>query len=200
MNINKIFSQLNCFKNIRIDMILFEANYPILFTCLDDNKIYLIICCLVSGDKIEWIATETDIDILIKLLNDKITIRDAFLAKTDEKLVITYYGPEHGIKYTKVKSHQIEQSLLPKGGEFMDVEEGEFDEEILELKQRKSNHYYTFAFEQYIVPIKYIQKKIKYGQKIIPDTIDDSLYTSTTHILSYKKDINIHKEHSAYGI
>ena len=93
MNIEKIFNESGLFKNIKIDTILFEERYPVLFTCLEGDRVYLVICSEVTATKVVWICTETNYDILIQLLKDEMTIRDAFLGYTDEKKVIEYFGP-----------------------------------------------------------------------------------------------------------
>ena len=62
------------------------GKYPVLFTCKNDKDIYLFICCLVNSEKIKWIGTRTTYDNLIDLLENKITIRDAFLNVTNNNI------------------------------------------------------------------------------------------------------------------
>lgn len=40
MNFEKIFNESGLFKNIKIDTILFEERYPVLFTCLEGDRVY----------------------------------------------------------------------------------------------------------------------------------------------------------------
>lgn len=80
MNVEKIFQRIPDFKNIIVDTILFESKYPVLFTCKNENDIYFFICCLVNASVVKWIGTKTDYDTLIELLENKVTIRTAFLA------------------------------------------------------------------------------------------------------------------------
>lgn len=137
MNIEKIFRKIIEFEKLTIDTVLFEGKYPILFTCKNGDDIYLFICCLVHAELMKWIGTQTDDNTLIELLENMVTIRDAFLGVTDEKIMIEYNGQT--VNYSKLKSEEIPKDLLPSDGEFMDAQEGEFAEEIAAFKLRSEN-------------------------------------------------------------
>ena len=140
MNVEKIFRQVAAFSGIVLDKILFESKYPVMFTCKKDNDIYLFICCMVNADIVEWIGTRTDYDTLIGLLENKITIRDAFLNVTDKKYLVKYDGLK--VSYTETKAESIPDKLLPSAGEYMDAEEGEYAEEIKIFESRNKNFEY----------------------------------------------------------
>lgn len=137
MRVEEILRALPCFSKITVDKVLFESRYPIMFTCRDEQKIFLFICCLVTSEKIKWIATKTTYDNLIMLLENKITIRDAFLNCTNEKMIICYDGSNAECRV--VKSEDIPVELLPSAGEYMDAEEEEYTEEINDFKIRSLN-------------------------------------------------------------
>lgn len=82
-----------------------------------------------------WIGTVTDYDNLIQLLQNKVTIRDAFMAVTEDKMMITYDG--YQTMFRLVKRDRIPEDILPTDGEFMDADEDEFSEEIAEFRFRK---------------------------------------------------------------
>jgi len=136
MKVENIFRQIPKFNNIKLDTVLFEAKYPVLFTCKNFDDIYMFICCTVNADIIKWIATKTDYSILISLLENRITIREAFLHGKEEKIVINYDGIS--VKYFKEESNNIPDDLLPTEGEYMDAEEGEFADEIAIFKLRST--------------------------------------------------------------
>lgn len=141
MKIEKIFRKIPNFKDIILDTILFENKYPVLFTCKNDEDIYLFICYLVNSEKIEWIGTRTTYDNLIDLLKNKITIRDAFLNVTNNKMMVRYDGKD--VEYEFKKSSEIPDEILPTIGEYMDAEEGEYEEEIIEFQERNKNVEYV---------------------------------------------------------
>lgn len=99
----------------------------------NDKDIYLFICCFVNSEKIKWIGTRTTYDNLIDLLENKITIRDAFFNVTNDKIMIEYDGKE--VEYESKKFSEIPDEILPTVGEYMDAEEGEYEEEIAEFKK-----------------------------------------------------------------
>ena len=78
------------------------GKYPVLFTCKNDKDIYLFICYYVNSEKIKWIGTRTTYDNLIDLLENKITIRDAFLNVTNNKIMIEYNGK--AVEYERLLS------------------------------------------------------------------------------------------------
>ncbi len=123
-----IFKKIPEFSNIVLDTILFESKYPVMFTCKNKGDLYLFICCLVNAEKVEWIGSRTTYDNLIDLLENKITIRDAFLNITENKIIIEYNGKE--TDYKIVKGNDVPDDLLPTAGEYMEAEGDEYEEEI----------------------------------------------------------------------
>lgn len=143
MKIEAIFRKIPKFKDIVLDRILFESKYPVLFTCKNDNEVYLFICHCVNSERIDWIGTRTTYDNLINLLENKITIRSAFLNVTDDKLMIEYDGKN--VSYIQKKAEELPDAILPTMGEYMDAEEGEYEEEIAEFKKRNTEVEYIIA-------------------------------------------------------
>lgn len=136
MKIEQVFSRIKEFSEMKMDTILFECQYPVLFTCINKGKVYLFSCCTVNSQIMKWIGTETDYSTLINLLKNRITIYDAFQNVTDTKVLIEFDGSNVNCKW-KHKS-LIPQQLLPTKGEYMDAEEDEFEEEIKTFEQRIS--------------------------------------------------------------
>lgn len=139
MKIEKIFRKIPDFQKVILDTILFENKYPVLFTFKNDKDIYLFICCFVNSEKTKWIGTRTTYDNLINLLENKITIRNAFFNVANDKIMIEYDRKE--VKYELKKASEIPDEILPTVGEYMDAEE-EYEEEIAEFKKRNKNNEY----------------------------------------------------------
>lgn len=134
MNVEQIFSGIPMFKHIKLDKILFEGKYPVLFTCVNGEEIYLFSCCLVNSKIIKWIGSKTNYKSLIALLKNEKTIYDTFQDVIDEKIVIEYNGEK--VIYEIKDRALIPEHLFPTKGEYMDAEEDEFIEEISEFEQR----------------------------------------------------------------
>ena len=182
MNVEKLFRQIPSFNELNMDTILFESKYPVLFTCTKGQEVYLFSCCLVNASVVKWIGTKTDYEILIQLLEDKITIQEAFLSGEKEKLLIVYDGKNVQCEF--VAKGQIPVELLPTAGEYMDKEEDEFSEEIAVFKSRIHN------FEYKILPRKNSYCFLHYRGKTI--TLSDNYYcqdyrTNGEVMLSIKK-------------
>ena len=134
MDIEKIFRKIPMFSNISLDITLFESKYPVMFTCKNGKEIFLFIRCTVNADIVEWIGTKTSYNTLINLLENRVTIRDAFLDVTNKKYLIQYNGKKTFCN--TVAADELSDELLPTAGEYMDAEEDEFSEEIETFKTR----------------------------------------------------------------
>ena len=65
------FSDIPGVGCLDIDYIFFEAECPILFTCIDlEENLYLCICCDIRDEQ-RWIISPTTADKLIKLIKNK---------------------------------------------------------------------------------------------------------------------------------
>ena len=152
MKVEKILNKVPIFKDLVLDTILFESNYPVLFTCKNGNEEYLFSCCLINAKIVKWIGTKTSFETLIQLHQNKITIREAFL--NDEMITVEYDG--QNVQYRKIDKTQVPSELLPTAGEYMDAEEDEYAEEIelFETRSRstefkinlQNNNFYTFTY------------------------------------------------------
>ena len=116
------------------ERVFLDMGAPLLFVCKGaDNKRYLGVCCQVEHKQKKWLLAETNLDTIIQMLQDKITIRDAFLRVNKQKYTI--------IKETDCEPRIIENDLedwdadnsiyLPDAGEYMEAEPGEFEEDII---------------------------------------------------------------------
>ena len=153
--IEKIFRKISFFKNLKLDTILFEANYKVMFTCLNNDDIYLFICHFVDSKSMKWIGTKTSYFTLINLLKNQITIRSSFLGVTEKKFIIEYDGEK--VIYCIVNKNDIDKSILPTDGMYMDSEPGEFDEEILQFLYRLS--------------LSNIRERLLFGNKLLNNDI-----------------------------
>lgn len=134
MKIENIFRKIPMFENLKMDTVLFESKYPVLFTCTINEDVYLFICCMVNRQFVNWICTKTDYKTLIQLLKNEVTIRNAFLSVTDEKIIINYDGKE--LVAEIVNKDQVPMELLPTVGEYLDAEGDEYTEEIAKFEER----------------------------------------------------------------
>lgn len=123
------------YKSLKLDQILFFGKDAILFTGISDsNEPYLFLRIYADGDKIIWLATKTSYQILIQLLEDKLTIADAFLLGDVLKYIISL--TKNGLTTKTISRHTFPEKYLPTANEYLDVEEGEYKDVVETFKGR----------------------------------------------------------------
>ena len=131
MNVEKILQSVSKLKGIRLDMVLFEAKYPIIFTCKKENQKYLFSCCAYSSNDVKWIGVKTDSNTVLKMLQNEITVREAFLKDEGKLMVISYNGQKVICEF--LDKDGVSPELLPTEEMYFEAEEGELQEEMEKL-------------------------------------------------------------------
>lgn len=119
--------------DLNIEKVFLDMGEPILFVCKGQKgKRYLVVCCQSNVQGKKWLLAETNIETIVRMLEDKITIREAFLIVHGEKYtIIQNVATEPQIILHDPSDWDEENSIyLPDAGEYMEAEPGEFDEEI----------------------------------------------------------------------
>ena len=151
-----MFENIRGIGNLEVNRVLFESYYPILFTCVNErNELFLCVCCQKNRNGTKWLITQTTPRTIIELLQNGISLRDAFLKYSDVQITVIkkdqdIFVYEHSDDWDCVNSR-----CLPDPNAFMDAEEGEFTEDIeyfrnLETQNvhdRDDNYKYTFLNE-----------------------------------------------------
>lgn len=125
-----LFVVLKDYGKLYIDKVLFEASYPILFTCVNKEKTrFLCVCCQNNASGKKWLITKTEADIIVSMLRDEITIRDAFLQFSDVRISLFRNKDKERIERHN-SDWETDSIYLPKAGECIDADDDEFAEEI----------------------------------------------------------------------
>lgn len=132
-----------------IEKVLFAAGYPVLFTCRNaSEELYLCVCCQANAEGKKWLLAETEPDIIVQMLSDKITIRDAFLKAGKKRFSIIQTCSSVRLEADSPEDWNEERSLsLPDKGAYMEAEEDEFDEEIAFYLKKKDDILYDTSVE-----------------------------------------------------
>lgn len=182
----EIFNIENLGK-IYIDKIFFETNYPILFSCTNEkNDLFICVCCQNNGRGIKWLLTGTSEQLIIDMLENRITIREVFVF--DPRIRITICLTDKYNIYENVLEDWADNSIfLPSKGEYLDADKGEYDDEITYYKIRKykrNNALYKLNFEQIVNvagsfndTIQSTIGAITYLSETINDSFMEILYT-----------------------
>jgi len=126
--------------DLTIDIVLVDYIYPVLFTCVDNaENLYIVTCYHADGNTMEWLIADTTPQKVIAMLRNEVTIRSLFLGTPLWRAILCAGETVPSIE--KVSSRSIDQRTLPTSGEFMDADDGEFQEEIGLLTSRNKDSY-----------------------------------------------------------
>lgn len=185
----KDFMTIDGLGNLKIDVVLFESYYPILFTCINEKKeLFLCVCCQSNSQSRKWMITKTTPKVVIEMLNNKIMLRKAFLEFP--KIQITVF--EQGGIISIIKNDEAEwdydsSKSLPDKDEYMDSEEGEFEEEISYYKSLMRVDYSSMS---YVTEYKYSSTQLKKSYTLALDEV------TIPEALTLDVDVNIGLRHS----
>lgn len=142
------FPSIKEFPALYLKQVYVEYVYPVLFTCCsDDGGLFLASCYLADGEKKEWVLTQTTPEIVIEMLENRLTIRELF-DKPEVKKYIVSLNAKGEYSYKQCALSEIPTEILPQAGYYMDAEPGEFSEEIAELQEL--SEYRVFSVMQSI--------------------------------------------------
>lgn len=132
IKVEEILQNVPELRGLQLDMVFFEAKYPIIFTCKNENQKYLFSCCAFNSNEIKWIGAKTDSNTVLKMLQNEITVREAFLKDEGKLMVISYNGQKVICEY--LDKDGVSPELLPTEGMYFEAEEGEFQKEMERLR------------------------------------------------------------------
>ncbi len=85
---------------LEIETVLVEMNEPVFFICKNEKEdLFLCSCCQANKNGKKWLITKTSPDIIVKILKDEITLREAFYVFKD--IQISVYAFDGDIKITE---------------------------------------------------------------------------------------------------
>lgn len=156
---------------LHVDKVLVESNYPILFVCKNKNEdLFLCSCCQNNLEGKKWLITKTTPEIILKILRDEITLRESFCLYEDVQFTVFSDDSMMRVVDSKLDEWNFETSIfLPDKDEYMEVEEGEFEDEIIyyENMLKKTSFWSDIEVSNQISKVNFIYNlsipiKIKY--------------------------------------
>lgn len=144
--------KMNEFINIKegelfVDRILFDSYYPILFSCRNqEGDFFICVCCKNNQDGIKWLIGKTEADHIIKVLENRITVRDLLLRYTSSKITVDKINGEFKVSYNN-DDWNDNSIYLPKHDSFLNPDPGEFDEEIQYYRKERSKNEYSTVYK-----------------------------------------------------
>ena len=140
----KVAFKLPQIGSLWYENIFVSETHPILYTCIDkQNNHYICLFSVESAKLRKWLISPVEIQTIIDMLEDKITIRECFAQrknKNPNKYTVVQVGNRLNCLINEPVDWNYETSkVLPTKGAYMEAEEDEFKEEIEEYleMQRK---------------------------------------------------------------
>lgn len=121
------------------DKILFEAQYPIIFSCKNEyGEIFIGVCCQYNEQAHRWLLGKTEPTNIVRVLRDEITIRQLLTEYCSKRMSVAYMNGAYVMDYHS-DDWEKDSIYLPKKDSYMWAEPGEFDEEIGYFLSIKNN-------------------------------------------------------------
>lgn len=170
----KKFIELEKYGKLYVDKVLFETYFPVIFTCLNDNKdVFICVCCQNNEKGCKWLVGKTNGISIMKMLQNQMTIRQLLLDFSSERITVDYKNNKYTIAYNNSDWNE-ESKYLPKADSYMYAEEGEFEEEINYFSSIDCIHYNAQYYKSIMEELGTISKTM--------EPIVDSL-TSVSNII-----------------
>lgn len=183
---------------LKLDRVLFESYYPILFTCINENK-ELFLCVCFKADKIsqKWLVTNVNSETVIEMLQDRRTIRNTFKKNNGKKFTVEYIISEN--KYYYIENDRNDWDFdnsdnLPTSGEYMDVDDDEFSDDILyymNFDSNNSNDFSTYSnFNIKFASVEKVKNRKLFDRKVIRKINEDNMDFEFLRNEYFKMDLN----------
>lgn len=166
----KEFIKLEKYGQLYIDKVPFESYFPIIFTCVNDNKdVFISVCCQNNEKGCKWLLGKTDGISIVKMLKDEMTIRQLLLENSSGKISVDYVkNTGYAVAYDNT-DWDVNSPYLPKEDSYMYAEDGGFEDEINYFSSL--NYCMSYNKEHY----KYALDTLAIGTISIPSEIVSTL-------------------------
>lgn len=135
----KEFINTGRYGKLYYDKILFEAQYPIIFSCKNEyGEIFIGVCCQYNEQAHRWLLGKTEPTNIVRVLRDEITIRQLLIEYCSKRMSVAYMNGAYVMDYHS-DDWEKDSIYLPKKDSYMWAEPGEFDEEIDYFLSIKNN-------------------------------------------------------------
>lgn len=125
-----VFNNLSNIGDLYLKRVLFEfEGMPILFVCTRKDTEYFLCLCTDSIIEFKWLITQIKPSLLIELIEDKISVYEAFEKSNSEVAIVK--REENGFSTKSYKFSDISEDELPDKEEKLENEYlGDFLEEL----------------------------------------------------------------------
>ena len=135
---NPFFTNFPDVGDLNWEEIIVEDTCPIFFTLISEKgQRYISVCCELYEEQ-RWVVAPISNAGLIKLLTNKLSMKDAFFTQSNEKCIIAHWSKDNPVlRYEIAASNELSEQDLPID-EMLEAEESEFAEYIQKIKDSES--------------------------------------------------------------
>lgn len=130
------FKNIPRFGNLELDYIFVENGYPILFTCKNNDSLFLCLCT-DNAQKQKWFISPTTIDTITDLLHDRITVYSALKENNNYGCIATWECGDENESYEILLCSQYDDSELPSK-DFLLEDDGDSSDYLQILNNREN--------------------------------------------------------------
>lgn len=166
---NPYFSNVPSIGDLSLEYIFLENGYPVLFTCVSDNRLYLCVCCDVYKEQ-RWLITPISTSGLLDVINGVRSVRSAFANETEVGCVAVWTKEDKQEKYSIIPCSDFANDDLPDDDLYLNelddpdfIEYGEMvfnrdnvSEEISRMKYVGSDNKSATSFKVRSVNLRYL--------------------------------------------
>lgn len=131
------FENIPQIGDLALDYIFIENDYPILFTCCKEEKLYLCLCRTIYEEQ-KWVISEINSNHLEKCIMNELSIHDTLKNGIGRACIAHWRKESHHETFEVMYSNQLDDSDLPDETVFLD-DEGESQEYLEVVKNREQN-------------------------------------------------------------
>lgn len=161
----KYFIDIKGIGNLDIEEVICEYDFPVLFTLINEisRQRYIAVCCEVVNEQ-RWIIVPISVNDILKLLTDKIDIYTAFTSNKEADCIVAHWSNlTKTTTYDYIKCYGIPKDDFPLENEFLEAEDGEFDDYIRKLQDKEL---FEISFNYVITPICNTNRVLTYCNHI----------------------------------
>lgn len=151
------FKDVINYGDLYIDYSIIEDDYPLLFILKNKHNDRFICSCFEIIKQQSWVINKVTISNIKDLLTDKIDIRKAFLFDNDDKKVIVHKKNNKYIYKIVDKEYIINNDIIPDEGDYLESDENEFNEYIINLEKTEKDLKYNENINSIISIEKYLE-------------------------------------------
>lgn len=123
------FQNVPSYGDLRIDYILVDYDYHLLFTLKNDQDQYFICTCFDTRGAQQWLLSPISVNRLLNLLQNQIPIHTAFLGSDRIIHAKLDYKTREEV-FTTLPVSNTPREWLPTPGEYLNPDPDEFDDYI----------------------------------------------------------------------